>query len=224
MDIKLQDQQPEKIKNRFTRRSRAREASRRPGAEAPRPPARRRPSGAHQTKPVYRRGGQLGRLRHRRPRRAANILLIGLGKAEEIGTETWRKAGARARKEAAALGAEDFAFYFAPEKDEETAAGAVAEGALLASYQFHKYRSDGKPRSEVRSMTLFRSGLGRSAGLRRAIDLAAEAIPGVFAARDLVNEPPSVANARFIGAAAERSLPRPAGSRPKCGTRKKSRR
>ena len=59
---------------------------------------------------------------------AANLALIGLGKTEEINADSWRKAGARARKEAAALGAEEVGFFFAPEKESETAAGAVAEG------------------------------------------------------------------------------------------------
>ena len=135
---------------------------------------------------------------------AANLLLIGLGKSEEISADSWRKAGARARKEAAALGAEEFVFFFAPEKDAETAAEAVAEGALLASYQFNKYRSDGKPRAEVRTMTLVGPGAGRGNSLKRAVKLATDTVPGVFAARDLVNEPPSVATARFLGEAARR--------------------
>jgi leucyl aminopeptidase len=135
---------------------------------------------------------------------AAAVLLIGLGKADEINAETWRKAGARARKEAAALGAEEFIFYFAPEKDAEIAAEAVAEGALLASYQFNKYRSEAKPRPEVRTMTVIGPGAGRAGALKRAVQLAADTVPGVFAARDLVNEPPSIATARFLGDAAQR--------------------
>src|ERR1041385_7637325 len=103
---------------------------------------------------------------------AANLLLIGLGKSEEISADSWRKAGARARKEAAALGAEGFVFFFAPERDAETAAEAVAEGALLASYQFNKSRSDGKPRAEVRTMTLVGPGAGRGNSLKRAVKLA----------------------------------------------------
>ncbi|HKA33642.1 MAG TPA: leucyl aminopeptidase [Candidatus Binatia bacterium] len=134
---------------------------------------------------------------------AANVLLIGLGKSEEVNADSWRKAGARARKEAAALGAEEFVFFFAPEKDTEAAAEAVAEGALLASYQFNKYRSDSKPRAEVRVMTLIGPG-ARDGGLKRAVKLASDIVPGVFAARDLVNEPPSVATARFLGEAAKR--------------------
>jgi leucyl aminopeptidase len=204
MHIKFQDQQPEKIKTGLlafpVREKRLDEPALRRidrllggGLQARIKKAQF--TGADGSSLLYGTGGRVG---------AATILLIGLGKAEEIGADTWRKAGARARKEAAAQGAEDFAFYFAPEKAAELAAGAIAEGALLASYQFHKYRSDGKPHVEIRSLTLFRPGLSRSAPLKRAVDLAAESIPGVFAARDLVNEPPSVATARFIGETAQR--------------------
>jgi leucyl aminopeptidase len=133
-----------------------------------------------------------------------DLLLIGLGKAEEIGADSWRKAGARAHKEASALGLEEFAFVFPPERDAEVVAGAIAEGALLASYQFHKYRSNGKPPSPVGSLTLCRPGLKRTEGMARAVRAALDTVPGVFLARDLVNEPPSIATARYIGEQAQR--------------------
>jgi leucyl aminopeptidase len=135
---------------------------------------------------------------------AANLALIGLGKAAEVGADSWRKAGARARKEAAALGADEVGFFFAPEKESETAAGAVAEGVLLASYQFNKYRSERKPTTALRSFILFRPGLSRSSGMVRAVKLALDIAPGVSLARDLVNEPPSVATARYLGEQAQR--------------------
>src|SRR3954464_12690602 len=159
MDIKFQDRQPEKLKTGLLAfpvgEKRLDEAALRrldrllSGGLAERI-KRSRFTGAEGSVLAY---GTAGRIP------AANILLIGLGKSEEIGADTWRRAGARARKEAAALGADDFAFFFAPEKNPDVAAGAVAEGALLASYQFHKYRSDGKPHTDVRSMTFIRPGL-----------------------------------------------------------------
>jgi hypothetical protein len=45
---------------------------------------------------------------------AANLLLIGLGKASDVDAEVWRKSGARARREATALGLEDIGFFFSP--------------------------------------------------------------------------------------------------------------
>ncbi len=135
---------------------------------------------------------------------AANVLLIGLGKTEEIGADSWRKAGGRARREASALGAGEIAFAFSPERDPELAAGSIVEGVLLGSYQFNKYRSERKPPAPLRSLVLCRPGLKRSEGLARAVKLALDIFPGVSLARDLVNEPPSIATARFLAEQAER--------------------
>ena len=134
---------------------------------------------------------------------AAYLLLIGIG-AANTGADTWRKAGAKARKEAAAIGAEEFAVLFAPGKNSDSAAGAIVEGAELAGYQFNKYRSNGKPATEIKSLTLFASGLKKTTALEKAVATAQTTAPGVFLARDLVNEPPSVATAKFLGAQAQR--------------------
>jgi leucyl aminopeptidase len=134
---------------------------------------------------------------------AAQLLLVGVGGAADVGGDTWRKIGARARKEAGALGAEDAAVFFAPGDNAESAAGALVEGAFLAGYQFNKYRSNAKPAAEIKTLTLFSAGLRPSAALKRSIDLAETGVAGVFLARDLVNEPPSIATARFLGEQAE---------------------
>ena len=135
---------------------------------------------------------------------AAQIFLIGIGAESEIAADTWRKTGARARREATVIGAEDVALFFAPEKSAESAAAALIEGAQLAAYQFNKYRSNAKPRAEIKSLTLFKPGLKQTAALQKAVDTAQAIIPAVFLARDLVNEPPSVATARFLGEQATR--------------------
>jgi leucyl aminopeptidase len=136
---------------------------------------------------------------------AAQLLLIGIGGESEIATDTWRKAGARARREAAGIGAEDVALFFAPGKNAESAAAALVEGAQLAAYQFNKYRSNAKAPGEIKSLTLFRPGLKQGAALQKAVETAQTIIPAVFLARDLVNEPPSVATARFLGDQAARA-------------------
>ena len=136
---------------------------------------------------------------------AAQLLLIGIGGELEIATDTWRKTGARARREATVIGAEDVALFFAPGKNGESAAAALIEGAQLAAYQFNKYRSNGKPSAEIKSLTLFKPGLRQSAALQKAADTAQAIVPAVFLARDLVNEPPSVATARYLGDQAARA-------------------
>ncbi len=61
---------------------------------------------------------------------AAHLLFIGLGSEGEIASDTWRKIGARARKEASALGAEDIAFFFAPGQRYGGDGRRLVEGAL----------------------------------------------------------------------------------------------
>lgn len=133
---------------------------------------------------------------------AGQILLIGVG-ASEMATDAWRKTGARARKEALAIGAAQIAVWFAPGQDSDNAAAALVEGTMLAGYQFNKYRSNSKAPAELKTLALFRSGLKKTAAMQKSVDSAQAITPAVFLARDLINEPPSVATARFLGAQAE---------------------
>lgn len=135
---------------------------------------------------------------------SAHLLLIGLGSAKETETDVWRKAGARARREAAGVGAARVALHFAPAGSPEQAAAAVVEGVLLASYQFNKYRSNSKVPEAVEELTLFRPGMARSAAMEKSVATVQRTVPGVYLARDLINEPPSVTTARFLGAQARR--------------------
>lgn len=135
---------------------------------------------------------------------AAHLLLVGFGKASDVDTDTWRRAGARARKEASAVGAQEIALFFAPDKDPDGAAGAALEGATLASYRFNKYRSNSGPATPVQSFTFFKPGLKRTRSLERSVLRVEQTVPGVFLARDLVNEPPSITTARFLGEQAKR--------------------
>jgi leucyl aminopeptidase len=137
--------------------------------------------------------------------RAAHVLLLGLGKDEEIEPDSWRKAAARTKKEAAAVGAEEIAFYLPPVPEPEVAVGAIVEGAMLAAYQFAKYRSNHKPGLQLRALTLFRPGLSKGAAMDRAVMRAQDVMPGVYLARDLVNEPPSVMTARHLAEQARHS-------------------
>lgn len=135
---------------------------------------------------------------------ASHVLLIGMGKERDIDGDSWRKAAARARKEASSMGAEDIAFGLFPDREPDTAVRAIVEGVALASYQFNKYRSNGKSASALREITLFRPGLKITQALDRTARLVLDLTPGVLLARDLVNEPPSVTTARYLGEQAKR--------------------
>jgi len=135
---------------------------------------------------------------------SSHLLLLGMGRVEDLESDAWRKAGARARREAAGVGAADIALFFAPAGSLEQAAAAIVEGMLLASYQFNKYRSNSIASDAVRQLTFFRPGLSRSAVMEKSIATVQRIMPGVYLARDLINEPPSVTTARFLGEQARR--------------------
>ena len=130
---------------------------------------------------------------------AAHLLLVGLGKASECNLDTWRKIAARAKKEASALGAEELAFYLPQASDPAAIAPTIVEGLLLASYQFNKYRSENRLAPAPKRLTFARPGLKRAPALDRSVKLTQELMHGVFLARDLVNEPPSVTTASYLG-------------------------
>jgi len=135
---------------------------------------------------------------------SSHLLLLGMGSAKDVEPDVWRKAGARARREAAGVGAADMALFFAPAGSSDQAAAAIVEGMLLASYQFNKYRSNSKNSAAVNNLTFFRPGLSRNAVLENSIATVQRTMPGVYLARDLINEPPSVTTARFLGEQARR--------------------
>jgi leucyl aminopeptidase len=130
---------------------------------------------------------------------APHLLLAGLGKSEEIDLDTWRRVAARAKKEGNALGAEEIALYLPQGSDVTAIAPAMVEGALLASYRFNKYRSENPGPLPLKTLTFARPGLKRTFALDQSIKLAQECARGVFLARDLVNEPPSVTTASYLG-------------------------
>jgi leucyl aminopeptidase len=135
---------------------------------------------------------------------SAQLFLLGIGKESDPATDSWRKAGARVAKEASGIGAETAALFFAPDRSPEDAAGAIVEGMLLASYQFNKYRSNSKAPAAIKSLTLFGPGLRRSAAAEKSIRTVESIIPGVFLARDLINETPSTTTPRFLAEQAQR--------------------
>ncbi len=129
---------------------------------------------------------------------AGHVLLVGLGKHEEVGLHAWRTAGAVAAREGGRVWADEAIFMLPPDQQTESVVGAVAEGALLNAYRFTKYRSNDKQKGRLRTLILGRTASGRSAALTRALKNARLATSAVCLARDLVNEPPSTATASYL--------------------------
>ena len=77
-----------------------------------------------------------------RPERPPRLLVVGLGKDEDVDAERLRVAAALATKRAAQHEARSIAWVL-PRAGPDAAAGAAAlvEGTILAAYRFDRYRS-----------------------------------------------------------------------------------
>ena len=123
------------------------------------------------------------------------VALLGLGNGLG-GADGWRRAGARGRREAERLGARRAAAWVGGTAD-PAVLGGFAEGFLLGGYRFERYRSDQRG-ERTGGLTLVGTGLPKPAEAKPMLDAVSTVAAGVFAARDLVNEPPSVATPRFL--------------------------
>src|SRR6266508_3904831 len=140
----------------------------------------------------------------RLPSRA--VLLLGLGKAESLETDTWRRAAGKAHMEARAQGARLVVWFFAADRRHADLLAAVVEGTLLSGYVFDKYKSDKNGKPAVETLTLAGVNLQKTPALTRALDVVQKTTPGVFLARDLVNEPASVSTPTYLAQQAARLL------------------
>src|SRR5437763_10394422 len=121
----------------------------------------------------------------------AAVALLGLGPVP-VGLDAWRRAGARARQEAERERARRAGAYLGDAAAE--VAAAFVEGFQLAGYRFAGYLSDPERRPRVQALTLVGEGKQLYAPLARVAAVGQE----IFHARDLVNEPASVATPRFL--------------------------
>jgi leucyl aminopeptidase len=155
-------------------------------------PARRAPAAEFKGRPddVFVHGGD-----------RVTFMLQGMdGKA---GLDAWRKLGARARREAERQGAKRVAAWLGDAAVQLDVLAAVAEGFLLAGYRFDRYKKERKA-PKVEGLVLVGASAPKPALWKAALDDTAAVVAQVFGARNLVNEPPSVATPSFIAKHAER--------------------
>jgi leucyl aminopeptidase len=147
-----------------------------------------------QTLPVP-TGGRLG---------AKAAVLVGLGDRGDLTLEGLRKAGAHlARLASKVVSAATTLVDAAPRGMERTAAAqAVAEGVILGSYQFLKYKGEAEPSALDEMLVLGRS----AASVQRALDRGATVAGAVMWARDLVNEPSGSKSPAAFAEAAKKLL------------------
>lgn len=135
---------------------------------------------------------------------SATLLLVGLGKRDDVTPAIWRQVGATTRRHAQAWHARTVAWHLAGDADAADIGAAVLEGFLLSGYVFRKYKSEDTKTVEIETVVFAGPELKKSAALRRALDTVQLTVPGVFLARDLVNEPASVSTPTYLANQAKR--------------------
>ncbi len=127
-----------------------------------------------------------------------SVLLMGLGRAESMELETWRRLAGKSGKEAKSQGAKHLAWFFAAGQGRDEVLTAVGEGVSLSGYAFDKYKSEKNGKPAVETLTLAGTELQKNAPLTKALEVVQKTVPGVFLARDLVNEPASVSTPTYL--------------------------
>ena len=141
------------------------------------------------------------------PVAARKLLLVGLGKRDELTSERVRQAMAAAAKQARELALRHLSVEVPQHASVAPAesARATAEGMLLALYRFEQFKgsaakkdeSDASPR--VERITV----VGGGDGAAEAVRVAETLCRGVKLARDLGNEPPRVCTPTRLAGVAE---------------------
>ncbi len=128
---------------------------------------------------------------------AKRILLLGLGKKDEVTLDCVRQVMGTASKKVGQIGAHTFSAPVfgtdtlkAPSSD---IAQAMVEGAILGGYRFIHYRSDDEePSKNVRAMTLLASRANQVNGLKTGVRRGEASANATWLARDLCNHPANV--------------------------------
>ncbi|MET0559232.1 MAG: leucyl aminopeptidase [Solirubrobacterales bacterium] len=131
------------------------------------------------------------------PGEPARVVVIGLGKREELDAEKLRVAAALVAKEAARRKATSLAWLL-PDPADDAAAEGLVTGTILGAYRFDRFKSGDEESAALESLTL----LGPSA-LATAAEAARITAEAQNRARDLQSTPANVATPAYLAARAE---------------------
>jgi leucyl aminopeptidase len=129
------------------------------------------------------------------PEQPARVLVVGLGKREDLDAERLRIAASLVAKEAAKLKASSLA-WLVPESDEaQSLAEGIVTGTILGGYRFDRFKgkSDDEPPTVLDSLTL----IGPST-LADGAEIARICAEAQNRARDLQSLPSNVATPSYL--------------------------
>ena len=145
---------------------------------------------------------------------ALRVVVVGLGKQEDLKADTVRKAAGNVARRVRALGARKVATVVhgagAGGLDPETAAQALAEGAVMGLYRFDRHKQPEQEPKRVEEITVVEADAGRLDAVRRGVERGRILAEAANFARDLANEPANVLTPTELAARAE-AMAREAG-------------
>lgn len=132
---------------------------------------------------------------------AQDIIVLGLGKTEELTVEVMRKAFAKAVRELKKIKAENVKVCTGnmEVKDANELVKGIVEGMTLGAYSFEKFKSSKKDEEKTLTINLSEELASAKETLEESLAL----VEGTIIARDLVNEP---ANLMIPGVLAEQAI------------------
>jgi leucyl aminopeptidase len=132
------------------------------------------------------------------------LCLVGLGAADKLEVDAWRRAAGRGRAAATAAGARKVAILVDGRASDEHHLTALVEGFRLAGYRFAKYKSEADPPPPIERLLLVAPDPPADGDLRAAWRRLDAVLEGVELVRDLVNEPATVKTPTYLAACATR--------------------
>lgn len=118
---------------------------------------------------------------------AKRVLLLGLGERPLFSQDTVRKAGNLTAKKMRDVST---SMAFGPEFSKGRGyVSALAEGVILGSYEFNKYKTSNGPENEIENVVILSEEL-KEKKFQEEIETAKAVSESACFARDLVNEPP----------------------------------
>jgi leucyl aminopeptidase len=118
---------------------------------------------------------------------AQRVLLLGLGKKSKFTEDVIRKVGIITAKRARSF-SNNVAFCI-PTNGKKGSGSAIVEGVMLGSYEFSKYKTNGKRGQGINSVRLLSTKI-REREFRAEAEFARIVSESINLARDLINEPP----------------------------------
>jgi leucyl aminopeptidase len=138
---------------------------------------------------------------------AKRVLIVGLGKKEDLDLEGIRRSSAVGIKRARELNAIDVASIVHGGGTGgiklADAAQAATEGSLLGLYQYEVLKHNQEPQNEIQSLTFIELDKEKAVEIEKSVRTAEIIISGVVLTRDLVNMPPNMATPSKLAAVAE---------------------